>query len=331
MAKLRMFANLREIAGTGRAEFEADTVAEVIRVASEEYGQEFARGVESSRIWVNGEEAGPDDRLGKGDEVVLLPPVSGGSQPAAVSTVDLLAFLPVAVAVVAVVANMQNQEIWAAALVAVIAVWAVDIGSAFSARGRRFAPLAVTTSAAAGAVAAHVLGGAGYGLAMAVAVVVGLGWAVAFEDYRRVEVFAPTVVAAVLAALGVASMVLARSSHGPDALAVDIFLVAVIAGIALGSLVARMPAVPYLDPFSTTAIVAVLGAVVAAALWDADVVGYLLVGLGIAVALVGGRGLSSMLRTGSVRLTDRSPGLVPSVDGVVLAAAIYFPLVSLIL
>ena len=330
MAKLRMFANLREIAGTGRAEFEADTVAEVIRVASERYGQEFAQGVESSRIWVNGEEAGPDDHIGASDEVVLLPPVSGGSQPAAVSTVDVLAFLPLVVAVVAVLASMQRQEIWSAALVAVIAVWALDVGSSFASRGRRFAPLAVTATAAAGAISAHVLGGAGYGLAMAVAVVVCLGWAVAFEDYRLVEVFAPTALAGVLAAMSIASMVLARSSPAPDR-AVDIFLVAVIAGIALGSVVARMPAVPFLDPISTTAVVAVLGSVVAAALWDVDVVGYLLIGLGVAVALVAGRGLSSMLRSGTVRLTEPSPGLMPSLDGVVLAAAIYYPLIQVIL
>lgn len=330
MAKLRMFANLREIAGTGRAEFEADTVAGVIRVASEKYGEEFARGVESSRIWVNGEEAGPDDRLGDGDEVVLLPPVSGGSQPVAISSIDLLGFLPLLVAGVVVLASMQGQEIWSAALVAVIAVWALDVGSTFSARGRRFAPLAVTTAAAAGAISAHVLGGAGYGLAMAVAVAVCLGWAVTFDEYRQVEVFAPTALAGVLAAMAVASMVLANSAHAPGDRAVDIFLVAVIAGIALGSMVARMPAIPYLDPFSTTAIVAVIASVAAAALWDADVVGYLLVGLGVAVALVGGRGLASMLRTGAVRLTDRSPGLMPSLEGVVLAAAVYFPLVDLI-
>ena len=71
-----------------------------------------------------------------------------------------------------------------------------------------------------------------------------------------------------------------------------------------------MPAIPYLDPISTTAIVAVIGAVAAAALWDADVVGYLLVGVGVAVSLVAGRGLSSMLRRGIVRLTEPSPGVM---------------------
>jgi hypothetical protein len=71
--------------------------------------------------------------------------------------------------------------------------------------------------------------------------------------------------------------------------------------------------------------------VAAAALWDADVVGYLLIGLGIAVSLIAGNGLASMLRTGRVRLTEKAPGLMPSLDGVVLAAALYYPLVQVIL
>jgi hypothetical protein len=71
--------------------------------------------------------------------------------------------------------------------------------------------------------------------------------------------------------------------------------------------------------------------VAAAAVWDLDAVGYLLVGLGIAVALVAGHGLSSMLRTGRVALTERPPGILSSLDGVVLAAAIYYPLIRVIL
>jgi molybdopterin converting factor small subunit len=326
-----MFANLREIAGTGRAEFPGDTVGVVVGTAAEVYGPEFARGLETSRIWLNGQEARPEDRVSEGDEVVLLPPVSGGSQPAVVSSLDMLAFLPLGVAVVAVVANLQTQEIWAAALVAIAAVWALDLSSTFAARRHLFAPLPVVASAAAGALAAHALGGAGYGLTVALAVAICLGWAVAFRQYRQVDVFAPSLLAGLLAGLGVASLVLAHSTAAPDAIAVDVFLVAVIAGVLAGAIVARLPAVPFLDAYTITAIVAVLAAVAAAALWDGDVVGYLLVGLGVAVSLIGGTGLASMMRTGRIRLTERPPGLLSSLDGVVLAAALYYPLISVIL
>lgn len=331
MAKLRLFANLREIAGTARVEIEAPTVGGVIDAATERFGADFKRGVATSRVWVNGEVATLGDQVADDDEVVLLPPVSGGSQPAAIGALDLLAFLPLLVAAVAVLANLADQAIWAATLVAIVAAWALDLGTAFTARGKLLAPLAVTATAAAGALAAHVLGGAGYGLTVALAVAIVLGWAVAVPAYRQVDTYAPTLLVALLAGLGTASMVLSRSSFAPDESAVDVFLVAVTVGVALGALVARMPAIPFLDPFSTSAIAAVLAAVGAAAFWSLDIVGYLLVGLGIAIALVAGTGLSSMLRTGRVTLTERSPGLLSVLDGVVLAAAIYYPLIRIIL
>lgn len=331
MAKLRMFANLREIAGTGRAAFDGDTVGGVIAAAAERYGEDFASGVSVSRIWVNGEEATAERPVGPEDEVVLLPPVSGGSQPATVGQVDPLAFVPVMIAVIVVLANTSGGGVWAAGLVTVLSAWALDLGSVFTARGRRFAMLAVVSSGAVGAIAAHVLGGSGYTLALATAIAVALGWAVAFPEYREVETFAPTALAATLAALAAASMVLAHSPSSPDPSLVGVFLAAVISGVLFGSIVARMPAIPYLDPISVTAIVAVVGAVASAALFDADVVGYLLVGIGLAVALVAGRGLSSMMRRGAVRLAERSPGVMPTLDGAVLAAAIVYPLAVFVL
>lgn len=331
MAKLRMFANLREIAGTGRAEFDGDTVAGVIDLATRAYGDEFAAGVKASRIWVNGEEASPDRPVGDDDEIVLLPPVSGGNRAMAVSGFDPMALAAFLVGVIAVLTSMRGGEIWAAGLVAIASVWALDIGSAFAARGRRFAPLAVAATAASSAIAAHAAGSAGYTLAVALAVAITFGWAVAFREYREVEVYAPTALASIIAGLATASLVLADSPSSPDESLVGVFLVSVIAGTAFGSIVARMPAIPFLDPISTMAVVAVLGAVVPAMLWEADVVGYLLVGIGIAVAMVAGRGLSSMFRRGEVRLSEIAPGALPSLDGAMLAAALIYPIASFIL
>lgn len=331
MAKLRLFASLREIAGTSKLDVPAGTVGEVIEAATDKFGPDFAKGMETARVWLNGEEAQASDVVSEDDEVVALPPVSGGSQPATLAVTDLGGFLPLAVALIAVLANLQGQPIWAAALVAMVAIWAVDMNAAFAARGRMFAPLAVVTTAAAATLAAHILGPTGYGIAMAIAVAVVLGWGVAFPPYRQVEVFAPTLLVGLLAALSSASLILTRSSFTPDERAVDVFLAATIAGVGLGALVARFPTLPFLDRFTTTAIGAVLATLAAASLWDLDLIGYLLAGLGIAVALVAGQGLSSMLRTGTVMLTERPPGLLPAVDGVVLAAAVYFPLIRLVL
>ena len=331
MAKLRLFANLREIAGTSSLDVASDTVGGVIQAAGERFGPEFRRGLETARVWINGEAASMEDSVTDNDEVVVIPPVSGGGQPATrLSAVDLIGFLPIAVAVLAILANTQGQEIWAAALVAVAGLWAIDLGSSFRLRGKQFASLAVVVTTAGSAMAAHVMGGAGYALSLVLAVAVGLGWAVAFPRYRQPDVFGPTVMVSLFAGLGAASLVLARSAHSPQESVVDVFLVSVIAGLLLGSLVERLPPLPMLDAFSVTAIGAVLAAIGAAVLWDLDVVAYLLVGLGIAVALVSGRGFSSMLRRGRVTLTERPPGTLISLDGVLLGAAIYYPLLILI-
>lgn len=332
MAKLRLFANLREIAGTSRLEVPAATVGQLLEAVNEKFGPDFAKGVETSRIWVNGDEADLADPVEERDEVVILPPVSGGGQPVTTfAPGDVGSFLPLAVAAVMLLANLQGVDVWAAALVAVSAGWALDLGLSFAMRRRAFAPLSLVTAVVGSTLAAHVLGPTGYGLAIAISVAVALGWGVAFAPYREVGVFAPTLLVALIGSLASASLVLTRSEFSPDPEAIDVFLAATIAGVALGAVVARLPALPFLDRFSTTAIVTVLAALVAAAVWDLNVVSYLLVGLGLAVSLVAGQGLSSMLRTGRVLLTERPPGFLAPLDGVVLAAAIYFPLIRLVL
>jgi len=331
MAKLRLFANLREIAGAPLVEVDAGTVEEVLALADGRFGLDFAMWAEASHVWLNGKEALLDDEVTEDDEIVLLPPVSGGTQPAAVSAADMMGLIPFLMGVVAVLMNMQGQAVWAATLVAVAAGWAVDLNYTFVARDKLMAPLAAAATAAAGALAAHTLGGAGYGLSVALATAIVLGWAVANPEYRRVDVYSPTLLVSLLAGLGAASMILSRSASIPDERAVEVFLVAVIVGTAAGSLVSRIPGTPFIDPFSATAITAVVGSVVGAAIWGMSVVGYFLVGLGVAVALVAGSGLSSMLRTGRVSLAERSPGVLASLDGVILAAVVYYPLLRLVL
>lgn len=86
MATLRLFASIREAAGTARADFDAPTVGAVITAAAECYGPRFAELIPTCRVWRNGEPAVESDLVGPGDEVALLPPVSGGSEPAALES-----------------------------------------------------------------------------------------------------------------------------------------------------------------------------------------------------------------------------------------------------
>ncbi|HEY2429185.1 MAG TPA: MoaD/ThiS family protein [Acidimicrobiales bacterium] len=76
---LRLFAAARETAGRGRDEIEGGTVGDVMDAACRRYGAGFAAVLATSRVWVNGEAAERADPLAPGDEVAVLPPVSGGS------------------------------------------------------------------------------------------------------------------------------------------------------------------------------------------------------------------------------------------------------------
>jgi molybdopterin converting factor small subunit len=76
---LLLFAEARVAAGTGREELSARSVAEVLDAARGRHGSRFGAVLERSRVWVNGEPAPPERLLTDGDEVAILPPVSGGS------------------------------------------------------------------------------------------------------------------------------------------------------------------------------------------------------------------------------------------------------------
>lgn len=76
---LRLFGPAREAAGTGSDHFQATTVRELMGLAFERYPEQFSKVVSTSRIWVNGNDAGPDHPLSEDDEVAVIPPISGGS------------------------------------------------------------------------------------------------------------------------------------------------------------------------------------------------------------------------------------------------------------
>lgn len=79
MVTLRLFASIREIAGVNQLDFDAETVGEVVGLAVEKFGPDFASILPACRIWVNGNPAKEDDKVFDSDEVAILPPVSGGS------------------------------------------------------------------------------------------------------------------------------------------------------------------------------------------------------------------------------------------------------------
>ena len=75
---LRLFAAAREAEGAGAVEYEADNLAGLLSQAKIDYGEQFSEILDISRIWVNGEPVEGDFAISNGDEVAVLPPVSGG-------------------------------------------------------------------------------------------------------------------------------------------------------------------------------------------------------------------------------------------------------------
>lgn len=79
MPTLRLFAQARIAAGTTSIDLPGGTVGEVLDAAVAAFGVAFAEVLAEARVWCNGEPAEAGDPVGAGDEVAILPPVSGGS------------------------------------------------------------------------------------------------------------------------------------------------------------------------------------------------------------------------------------------------------------
>lgn len=75
---MRLFAALREEAGTSFVQTQGRTAGEVVDGLSARFGDRFAQVAAAGSIVVNGERADRATPVIEGDEIALLPPVSGG-------------------------------------------------------------------------------------------------------------------------------------------------------------------------------------------------------------------------------------------------------------
>jgi MoaD family protein len=79
MIRVRLFAALRELAGASEVEAEGKSAGDVIDVLSSRYGERFSQIAAVGSVVVNGERATRSTPVAAGDQVALLPPVSGGA------------------------------------------------------------------------------------------------------------------------------------------------------------------------------------------------------------------------------------------------------------
>jgi MoaD family protein len=76
--KVRLFAALRELAGSSEVDAAGTTAGDLVDQLSERYGDRFAKIAQVGSIVVNGDRADRATPVADGDQVALLPPVSGG-------------------------------------------------------------------------------------------------------------------------------------------------------------------------------------------------------------------------------------------------------------
>jgi MoaD family protein len=76
--RVRLFAALRDEAGAPVVEAEGRTAGEIADALGLRFGERFASIAAAGSLVVNGERASRDTTVAEGDEVALLPPVSGG-------------------------------------------------------------------------------------------------------------------------------------------------------------------------------------------------------------------------------------------------------------
>jgi len=78
VVRVRLFAALRELADATHVEAPGKSVGDIVDALGERYGERFASIAAVGTFVVNGERATRSTPVAEGDEVALLPPVSGG-------------------------------------------------------------------------------------------------------------------------------------------------------------------------------------------------------------------------------------------------------------
>jgi molybdopterin converting factor small subunit len=322
MATLRLFANLRESAGTDTADFDAETVNDLLGQASDRFGDQFRSGLDAARVWVNGEQAEPSTHLVATDEVALIPPVSGGA--VAMRSVEVPANLLTVALIVALLAVAWAPVEWFV-LVAVGAVlaWIWDASDTARLSGVGFVPFPPLIAATITGIGAYAWGFDGFAGAIALSVIIAVSWPVFDRNNRDFRVTSTTTLVTLVAGSASAGLILIRLLGSYAVLAfILITIFALVGGWIAGAYGSQIQSVDANVGALLGALIA--GLVVGLAVSELDIAAGLLGGVAAAAGIIAGRALGSMIRTGSVTHTEDAPGLVSMFDGAILAAPLFW-------
>jgi molybdopterin converting factor small subunit len=322
MARLRLFANLREAAGTDAVDIDAPTVEALLAEASTRFGDRFTAGLEASRVWVNGEQADGTTPVATTDEVALIPPVSGGT--AAMGQIVMPPwFLSVALVVSLLAVAWADEKWFVFIAVGATLAWIWDASETSAATRDAFVIYPPLIGAAIGASASYAWGLEGFAGAIAAAFVLTVTWPVFDKAHREFRLTAATALVAVLATSATSGLVLIRLVGSHAVLAFVIVTTFALLGAHLAGVYGD--AVQSVDANVGALLGALLGGLIGGfAIGELDVAAGLLGGVAAAAGVIGGRALGSTLRTGSIIHTEDAPGLLSLFDGAVLAAPLFW-------
>jgi len=324
MARLRLFANLREAAGVADIEIDGGTVEEVLSNASARFGDRFTAGLAAAQVWVNGNQAVPATPVEAGDEVALIPPVSGGTTVVrSPLLMEIGLFLILAIGLVG--ASAASLEWFAVGLVVAGGLWIHDLVDFAARRGQVVAAPPATLGVLGGVLATYGWGIAGMATATIGAVVVALIWSVLAPRFRPIEVVAATVLTSLIATFGFSAMLLLRMRNRDEALA---FLVVAVTAVTAAWLAGQREVAGF-DPVVVTLLIGIVEVVIAATVWaEDDILPMIVASLAASVALVAGRNIGSLLRVGGLFAAGTVPGALHGFDAIVLAAGPFWLIVT---
>lgn len=323
MPTLRLFANLREAAGTSTVDIDGSTVGDVLAVAITEYGAGFEAGLGTARVWVNGEPADGSTVVGADDEIALIPPVSGGALATQTTASPTDAVYSLAIVAALLIAAYVSLEWFVFVSVGAVLAWLWDLSETAQTRATTFNIFATVTAPVAAATGAYAWGFTGFAGGIALGIMVSLVWPVFDATARDVRLTAVSTTVAMVAGLAAGGLVLLRH-FSTDAVAA--FVIVVVAGVVISWLAQVYGAqVQSLDPNVGALLGSLGGGVVVGLTMDSiDMAAALLGAVAVAAGIIGGRTLGSLIRTGRIFHTETAPGLLTPLDGVLLAAPLFW-------
>ena len=230
MARVRLFANLREIAGASHVDIEGATVGEVIAALAARYGQGFDRRLETARIWKNGNEATATDPITEGDELAVIPPVSGGAD-LGIAGSGLESLLLIGLVAILLGANAIDTAVLAALWVGVAALWVIDLAHAASDGDFKIDYQPLLAAILVSMSSSITFGPSGLGVGVAISMVMVMGWAVVRPEARDLTIMASLALCALIASLSVGSILLARASPDGDIKIAGLLIIAVLGAL----------------------------------------------------------------------------------------------------